>query len=217
MIRLEKTAKPQILVDNAETWTKEYCDNLTAGKKTQNRYNRKDIKDALIAETHGKCAYCESKVLATDYGDVEHILPKHQGARPDLCFEWSNLTLACARCNRTGKGDYYDEELPLINPYVDYPENHFVPATAFVFAKPSDERAKNTECVLDLNREGLLEARKKCIDNVRNLLDLWARTDLKPSLKVICENQLHETYTKDKEHSFIVRGYLAQVDFPVNT
>ena len=43
-------------------------------------------ESAPIDETHGKCAYCESKIKHIDYGDIEHILPKNKNARPDLCY-----------------------------------------------------------------------------------------------------------------------------------
>lgn len=80
------------------------------------RYNNKAIKDTLEKETFGKCAYCESKIRHVEFGDIEHILPKCKDARPDLYVEWSNLTLACEVCNRVNKRDYYNPNIPLVNP-----------------------------------------------------------------------------------------------------
>ena len=129
MIHLEKTAIPKVLADNASNWTKEYCACLAMGDIPDNKlasaYNNPTIKRALEIETSGKCVYCESKVKHNSHGDIEHILPKNKDARPDLCFSWENLTLACGQCNQSGKGDYYSVAIPLINPYVDYPEKHF--------------------------------------------------------------------------------------------
>ena len=128
MIRIQKTQKPKILVDNAATWTYEYTSCLAAGKEpskeVSTRYNKPEIKEALEKETHGKCAYCESKIKHISYGDIEHILPKSKNARPDLYVEWSNLALSCEQCNRSGKRTYYDPQLPLINPYSDIPSQH---------------------------------------------------------------------------------------------
>lgn len=119
--------KPQVLVDFAEQWTKEYLDCLQREEKPSEtiaqRYNNKTIKDTLEKETFGKCAYCESKIKHIEFGDIEHILPKRKDARPDLYVEWSNLTLACEVCNRVNKRDYYNPNAPLVNPYEDDPKD----------------------------------------------------------------------------------------------
>ena len=51
MRKIKKLEKPQILIDNAEKWTEEYCTCSSAGKKpTQEiatRYNNPIIKEQL--------------------------------------------------------------------------------------------------------------------------------------------------------------------------
>jgi len=63
-----------------------------------------------------KCAFCESILLGTQSGDIEHYRPKGAVVRPKsvsnatperphagyfwLAGRWSNLLLACADCNR---------------------------------------------------------------------------------------------------------------------
>ena len=129
MIKLTKGKKPQVLIDNAAKWTEEYLDCIQSGKNPSetiaHRYNQPEIKSALERETYGKCAYCESKLKHVEFGDIEHILPKHKNARPDLYVEWDNLTLACEVCNRKCKKDYFDPQMPLINPYIDDPDKVF--------------------------------------------------------------------------------------------
>lgn len=48
MRKIEKTAKPAVLVRNADKWTKEYCSCIAAGKEPSkevaNRYNEPTIK-----------------------------------------------------------------------------------------------------------------------------------------------------------------------------
>ncbi|MCL2378891.1 MAG: HNH endonuclease [Defluviitaleaceae bacterium] len=219
MIHIKKTAKPKILADNAEKWTKEYLCCIASGKEPEKRlanaYNHPEVKMALKKETHGKCAYCESKIMHIDYGDIEHILPKNKNARPDICFEWSNLTLACSKCNRSGKGSYYNVNFPLINPYSDYPEVHFRALGSLVWPLPCDERAIITEGKLGLNRAELLERRQERIGYIRSLLQLWAKTESSNPNKAIIEEALHKEYTGKKEYSFIIKGFLAALDFPV--
>jgi uncharacterized protein (TIGR02646 family) len=59
---------------------------------------------------HGKCAYCESEISATSFGDAEHYRPKGKvtvkGQTIDdhpgyywLAYHWKNLVPACQRCN----------------------------------------------------------------------------------------------------------------------
>jgi uncharacterized protein (TIGR02646 family) len=86
-------------------------------------YGDATVKDALIADQHGKCCYCESKFEATGFGDVEHFRPK-AGVRQQpsaplekpgyywLAYEWSNLLYSCEICNRRHKRNWF----PLINP-----------------------------------------------------------------------------------------------------
>ncbi len=218
MRKLTKLGKPQILIDNADIWTKEYCDCLRAGKspskEISTRYNEDSIKERLERETNGKCAYCESKIKHISYGDIEHILPKNKEARPDLYVEWSNLTLACEQCNRSGKRTYYDPQLLLINPYVDDPDEHFLNMGPLIMPIKGDDRAYITKQVLKLNRSALVEQRTERIESVEVLLNCWEKEE-RQSVKAILEEQLHNEYSDDKEYTSTIKEYLRQQGFPV--
>lgn len=224
MIKLKKGPEPKILIDNAKKWTEEYRKCLDNNEKPSstiaNRYNCSEIKDALEDETHGKCAYCESYIKHISYGDIEHILPKNKDARPDLYVTWSNLTLSCEICNRSGKGTYYNTKIPLINPYVDNPEDHFVEMKAFIKEIPGDQRAKTTIEILKLNRAGLVERRKERIDSIEFLLDLWkslnkAESNRENNIRNELEKQIRKEVTEDKEYLSTVRSFLLDNDFPI--
>lgn len=86
-------------------------------------YGDKEVKDALIADQHEKCCYCESKFIATGFGDVEHFRPKAgvrqtvagQLEKPSyywLAYEWKNLFFSCEICNQRYKRNWF----PLLNP-----------------------------------------------------------------------------------------------------
>lgn len=62
----------------------------------------KGAKLALIAESHGKCAYCESPTSVVTYGDVEHFRPKDLYWW--LAFSFDNYTYSCQLCNQKFKG-----------------------------------------------------------------------------------------------------------------
>lgn len=68
-------------------------------------YKHATVKAALDKLFHGKCAYCESMISATQPMDVEHFYPKkHQenGEFPflELAARWENLLPSCIDCNR---------------------------------------------------------------------------------------------------------------------
>jgi len=88
----------------------------------------KGPRDFLMQAFNGKCAFCESRIDATQPGDVEHFRPKgavhnddgtmarfatKAGAERDhpgyfwLAYEWSNLLIACNTCNRSAKRNFF--------------------------------------------------------------------------------------------------------------
>lgn len=218
MIKLSKGSKPQILIDNATQWTNEYVNCLSSNQKPSDiiayRYRHPDIKVALEKETSKKCAYCESKIKHISFEDIEHILPKKKGARPDLYVEWTNLTLACEVCNRTNKKDYYDPNLPLVNPYVDDPDKYFIILGAMISSRDNNERGFISESTLDLNRPELVERRNERLKTMSTLLYVWAK-ESNPTIKDTLEKQIRKEYAPEKEYSAFVKEFVRVKGFPV--
>lgn len=70
-------------------------------------YAHNQVRAALEKLFNGKCAYCESKITATDDWNVEHFRPKGRVAeRSDhpgyywLTYDWKNLYSSCTHCNQ---------------------------------------------------------------------------------------------------------------------
>ncbi|RMO89916.1 hypothetical protein ALQ32_01383 [Pseudomonas syringae pv. tagetis] len=77
-------------------------------------YSKEAVKQALADIFGRKCAFCESILLGTQAGDIEHYRPKGEVHALDsvtgknaplpgyywLAAKWSNLLIACADCNR---------------------------------------------------------------------------------------------------------------------
>lgn len=142
MIAVVRTPIPTILHKNERRWlealryamqqltmleqsgvaTKKQLDQARQRKRrAEERYNHKEIKQALIEMFYGKCAYCESKIRTVAYGDIEHFCPKSHPTCFDYIFSWPNLLLSCSICNdRAHKGSvlYVDEQgyILLVNP-----------------------------------------------------------------------------------------------------
>ena len=215
MIKLTKKTAPDILLINATIWTLEYLTAIKNNSVTdtiQQRYSHEDIKKTLIEETNSKCAYCESKVTDVSPGDIEHILPKKE--RPDLYVDWDNLTFACEICNRSGKGTYYDVNLPLVNPYVDNPKDFFRFIGSLILPIINNNRSRITYSILKLGRNVLVESRSEKIENIDKLLQAWQNTTNVNTKKVL-EFELHDTYSADKEYCGTIKEYLRNNDFPV--
>ena len=215
MIKLYKGKKPDILEKNSDRWTKEYLKYKNLGIGNENiktKYNHPEIKSALLNETHEKCAYCESKFLHVSPGDIEHIIPKSK--RPELYVKWENLTISCEQCNRSGKKNYYDIDLPLINPYLDNPEEHFYECGSLIFPKLNDNRAEITINVIKLNRASLVERRKERIESVDKLLRSWAKEE-REYMKEELHRQLIEECREDKEYSSTIKAFLIASKFPM--
>lgn len=73
-------------------------------------YAHTEVKKALARLFRDKCAYCESKMMATADWDVEHFRPKGGVAeRKDhlgyywLTYAWDNLYPSCQHCNQRRK------------------------------------------------------------------------------------------------------------------
>ncbi|EDP95126.1 hypothetical protein KAOT1_06572 [Kordia algicida OT-1] len=112
---------PDILKDGSEKLKKEleeaiayYSDPANTKAFKFKVYSNPTVKEALIKMSIGKCAYCESDILVTYVGDIEHFRPKGEieelkatgNSKPGyywLAANWDNLLLSCRNCNQKSK------------------------------------------------------------------------------------------------------------------
>ena len=167
-------------------------------------YRAPEVKAHLVLEAHGKCAYCESKITHVYFGDIEHIKPKSTFPAETLTLE--NLLLACALCNNS-KGDFWNDALPLINPYEDNPDEELFAFGYFIARRPGKDRARVTIEKLTLNRQALLERRKERVELLQPLVDQYVQAPEGP-LKDLLEQELYRQSNGDTEYSLTVRTFL---------
>lgn len=206
MIKITKGPKPDILNKNAAEWTVNVQTAIKAGEKLsvslKSKYNHADVKAAIVAETHGKCAYCESKMRHVAPGDIDHVIPK--SVDPELWFDWSNLTLACANCN-TNKSNH----VGFVDPHIDEPTDHFWFAGIVLFPKPESDRGTLTEAVLKLNRPELRDKRYERMQSLERLIRLASKID-DPVLKQMVQQDLIDNETKPEcEYAAMSRAFVA--------
>lgn len=196
MISLELGPRPPVLEGREAEWGIEYETAVSAGTSIPTRYKNDQIKEALRAETLGKCAYCESLIEHVSFSHIEHIVPKSH--TPRLVCTWTNLTLACPVCNNN-KGAFFSDETPLLNPYVDEVEQEI--SFWGPMAIHRTDRARVTISVLKLNRAELLFRRHQKLDNVLKLLDLLVETEGNPAYQTALLEDLKDRISESDEYT----------------
>lgn len=214
MIKISKGEEPKILHDNSNAWVDSLLRYIHRNQKVPSalgsKYNHPEVKEALKKETYSKCMYCESTVAHVSYEHIEHIKPKAKEKYPELTFDWENLGLACPKCNMN-KGDEFDPHLPLLNPYVDQPNEHLFAAGPYIYGRPGKARGQLTEKLLDLNRVELIEQRLEKIEAIRQLMDSYEKEQNLTLKKLILKELLKELGV-DKAYSFVTNSMVKIVD-----
>ncbi|MFK7799065.1 MAG: retron system putative HNH endonuclease [Aureispira sp.] len=132
MISITRPNKPTILIQKEQEWTATYVTACQNYKKETDKTHKKAFKAtrdkvvknykhaeiyASLRKMHSpvystnkklktvKCAYCEGHITDTGQPHIEHFRPKEK--YPSLCFEWTNLLIACACCNVNYKGSKF--------------------------------------------------------------------------------------------------------------
>jgi len=164
VIRLSRGPAPQKL-DRAEIAA------LTGEFKASGKdvWNKPYIREALLALSHCKCAYCEANISEeSKYMEVEHFRPKEDF--PDLVVDWGNLLPACKRCN-VRKGTYnVDAEGMIVNPFIHTPQDHFYFRDYRL--RPRDDIGRNTTQILYLNQlDRLVSVRMQVGDAIASSLE----------------------------------------------
>ena len=148
--------------------------SILSNSISSERFNRPQVVRKLHDMQHGKCCYCEDKIPRTGHNkEVEHFRPKRKF--PCLTNDWSNLLLACRRCNGT-KGDKFpksqDDEPLLLDPSdpIDNPEDHvdFIVdedqvtenrTLGLAFGKSGSRKGKETIETIQLDDDHYIEKR----------------------------------------------------------
>lgn len=188
MIKLTKLPEPNILSINAVNWTQILIQKRSRGETPtaaeKSKYRHPNIKNILVQETHGKCAYCESKLQHIHHGDVEHIYPKSLDI--NKTFEWENLTLSCEVCNqnKSNKDPYIEN---IIDPYITNPEEHLMFLGGLIFSKGTD-LGTSTRLLLKLHRAELVEMRNA---QVEKIMGIYAQI-MNASLSILVRKALYD-------------------------
>ena len=159
---------PVSLRENADSWRRDLLDALSSPepdpkwiKQCKNRYKKDDVCEALEEMYNGLCCYCEGRIGAVAFEEIEHRRPK--SLYPEYTFEWDNLHLACPRCNRA-KGKKWNDEHPILDSCHDNISEHLSYRLGEAGPKRWSESYQGTTTIehTDLNRQKLIDARTEC-------------------------------------------------------
>ena len=196
MIRIDRGPPPPDLVAAGAGATSAICAACDDGERLVFRREVYGLaKPTLIARQHGKCAFCESKLLHVSSGDVEHFRPKagwRQAAEEPLqkpgyywlAYSWDNLLLACSQCNRRHKSNLFPledrasratspsddlglERPSFVDPGAEDPAEHIGFRAEVAVARTV--RGRVTVDALGLNRPALVERRADFLQIVESM------------------------------------------------
>ena len=95
MRHIERLYTLEILIKKEKEWTEKFIQSGKA-RPSSKQYAHKDILDALLNISHGKCFYSEKKIEGLPK-EVDHLV--EVSIDKSKAFEWSNLYLSTKECN----------------------------------------------------------------------------------------------------------------------
>ncbi len=243
MIFIQRGAEPEILNLVGQDKIRALCEEYNQGKRIfkSDSFDSKvsghqTVKQALILMQHGKCCFCESKILHIAPGDVEHYRPK-AGYRQNsedamqkpgyywLAYAWDNLLLSCERCNRQYKKNLFpllhpekraqchkDDvciETPLlINPTITDPKNHIGFRDEIPYPIDNSPYGKTSIAVLGLDREELNEIRRGKLNILKRLLSVIELAEEK-----VNQENMNLLAEAEKARQFLHTAELPQAEY----
>ncbi len=173
-------SEPQILKDKGKGWT----DNFIFKRKENPQYKHSWVKDkvnyhdelilALSLMTAEHCSYCDKYPLdgrAKSDNQIDHFQPISNPSFYHLVYEWNNLYLSCAGCNKSKLAQYSDLILrPDVEDYIASEYFFFDTSTGEILVNETNgieksERAKETIKVFKLNHPSIINFRLRAIRN----------------------------------------------------
>lgn len=177
MIKLERAQKPEQLDDaTVDELTQRFQNDGTSV------WNVEFIKKPLLGSSHGKCAYCETRLdEESKYMEVEHFKDKKDF--PDDVVSWENLLPACKKCNGNKSSYNIIDEGLIINPYDVAPSDHIYIKDYRI--RWRDDTGRRTVEVVYLNDSDRLvrvrfevgEMVASSLEDIRNLLEGYVAGD----------------------------------------
>ncbi|MCM2534319.1 hypothetical protein NDK43_20635 [Neobacillus pocheonensis] len=128
---------------------------------------------------------------------------------PNKTFLWENLTIGCTICNQN-KTNYYNPNLPLLNPYADKPEEKLLFAGPLAVAVVGSQSASITIKQIELNRPSLFERRTELLNKIEPLIRQYELTN-DDALRQLLLDDLIAWTKPEHEYSLMFKQFLEQL------
>ncbi|SEH25894.1 HNH endonuclease [Selenomonas sp. KH1T6] len=161
-----------------------------------------DVINQLLFDFNNKCYICEIKGIADP--EVEHLHPHHNSKYLDLKFDWSNLFLSCAHCNKVKNQAKYENHI--IDCCQEDPEIHlhsvYKDGNVYVSAIDDSEESQRTA-------ELIYEVFNKETPALRNIASKYRLN----ALRIEMNNFFKElaSYKKDPQNAFHKRRIMVML------
>lgn len=169
MRHINRLYKPPILSQKEKEWTEKF---IQSGKERPNssQYAHKDVIDALMNISHGKCFYSEQKLDGVPK-EFDHLI--EVSINKEKAFEWENLYLSTKECNN---GRPTENDIPkkdVLDPCVDDDDEiqrHLTFKDEVMVSKDNSIKGDKTIIKFKLNSEMLLYQRLKHLKEISNVV-----------------------------------------------
>jgi uncharacterized protein (TIGR02646 family) len=205
-------------------------------------YSHENIKNQLIRQQNGKCAFCEQHILSLDYGDVEHFRPKGAYVQKNesynypgyfrLAYDFKNLMLCCKICNQRNKKNYFpiirigerantdnhklvSEKPFFINPYTENPSNLIKFEGNIAKGIDRKGRGKKTIDAIGLNRKSdgtFSDLFEKRLEKIRPIESVYKIAKLPLNNGFISNDEINENIDLLKEHKIKSKEFSAMIN-----
>ena len=222
----------------------DYLDGTEKFEFNRNIYSHDDVRIALSRSQHEKCCFCEGRFGAFAPAHVEHYRPKGS-TRQDksserqypgyywLAYSLDNLYWCCQACN-TNKSDFFPLDAPEKRarshssdladekPLILDPSGQDDPRIHIRFlddiADSSTKAGRKTIEVIDLNRQALIDERRKHLNFLIALHDVIRLSDRSSNPEVIelrqnAQNKLGTAVQPAAVFSAMAADFLASTSY----
>lgn len=168
MRHIDRIYKPDILVRKEKEWTEKFIQSGLS-RPSSKQYAHKDIIDALMNISHGKCFYSEKKVVGLPK-EIDHLI--EVSIDKSKAFDWDNLYLSTKECNDGRPNESQISKMEVLDPCIDSDEEiqHNL-SFDNEDAVPVDNSEKGRKTILKfkLNNEQLLFQRLKHLQKITSI------------------------------------------------
>jgi uncharacterized protein (TIGR02646 family) len=164
---------PSILQERADFWNAQWAALKSRNPGASFIWYQHDgvpvnqkLGPILSAQTQEHCSYCDAYPQRSADDTIDHFKPKSIEAFYHLAFDWHNLYIACADCQKN-KGAQYsdlllrpdDREYTFEQYFIYNYNNHLIEPNPRA-SEADQEKARTTIQILNLNQLGLVTTRR---------------------------------------------------------